>query len=62
MVTGKQFALKISQSYKPKAETDKRSRELDRRFERFIYLATHTDSNYTTLLPTATLQRAHHMA
>lgn len=44
MVTDKQFALKISWSYKPKAEIDKWSRELDRRSEGFIYpavIATH---------------------
>ena len=61
MVTDKQFALKISQSYKARAEIEERSWELDRRFEGFIYvavIATHTDSNYSTSLPTATLQRA----
>lgn len=38
MFTDKQFALKISQSYKPEAEINKRTWELDRRFEGFIYL------------------------
>lgn len=60
MFTDKQFALKISQIYKPEAEINKRSLELDRRFEGFIYLAvvaTQTQ-NCTTSLPTATLQKS----
>lgn len=48
MVTDKQFPLKISQSYKHRTETDKRSQEVDRRFKVFIYLAVIATQTQTT--------------